>query len=83
MKIRTSLKELTIKERISYIFATLAFIIGWALTIAGFIVPPTGEISGSVLWVLGQALLFAGSVIGISEHYGAELDKIKEQLGVK
>jgi len=53
MKLRTSLKELTIKERISYIFAALAFIIGWALTIAGFIVPPTGEISGSVLWVLG------------------------------
>jgi hypothetical protein len=47
------ISQLTTKEKISYIFAALAFICGWALTIAGFIVPPTGEIAGSVLWVLG------------------------------
>ena len=45
--------DLTTKEKLSYGFAIAAFIFGWGLTIAGFIVPPMGEIANSVLWVLG------------------------------
>lgn len=33
--------------------------------IAGFIVPPTGVISSSVLWFTAQLLVFAATLLGI------------------
>ena len=42
----------------------LAFGVG--ITTAGFIIPPSGEIHDSVLWVLGQVLLYSGSIFGIT-----------------
>lgn len=54
------------KEKIAYIFAAAAFVVGWGITIAGFVVEPTGEIHDSVLWVLGQALVFAATVLGFA-----------------
>ena len=58
----------------------LSFLFGWGLTIAGFIVPPTGEVSGSVLWILGQALLYCGACIGISEHYSSKLHDFQQEI---
>ena len=39
---------------------------GVGLSIAGFIVPPTGEISDSVLMFTAQCLVYAGSALGIN-----------------
>lgn len=36
------------------------------LTTVGFILDPQGEIHDSVLWVLGQAFLYAGGIFGVS-----------------
>ena len=47
--------ELDLKTRIAYVTATVAFGLGWGLTIASFIVPPLGIVSDSVLWILGQS----------------------------
>ena len=38
---------------------------GVGLSIAGFAVPPVGEISDSVLWYFAQCLLYAGAALGI------------------
>lgn len=46
--------------------AMLAF--GMILTGIGFFVEPLGEVSDSVLWVLGQALIYAGSIFGIATY---------------
>ncbi len=43
--------------------------VGAGLLIAGFIVPPTGEIHSSVLVAVGEVLTFAGSLLGIDYHY--------------
>lgn len=40
----------------------LAF--GCALTAAGFCANPVGQVHDSVLWVLGQCLVYAGSILG-------------------
>ena len=45
------------RDTAAYITAIFAFVCGWGLTIAGFCVPPTGEVSGSVLAVLGEAMV--------------------------
>lgn len=66
-----------IKQRTAYITAIIAFLAGWGLTIAGFCVPPTGEVSGSVLAVLGEAMVYAASVFGVSMYFGHEMEKFR------
>jgi len=38
---------------------------GVGLSIAGFVTPPVGEISDSVLWFFAQCLLYAGTALGL------------------
>ena len=40
------------KEILTYVIAALSLLFGFGLTIAGFIVDPTGIVSDSVLWIL-------------------------------
>ena len=46
---------------------------GIGLTIAGFIVPPLGEISDSVLWFTAQTLIYAGSIFGVKVYIDHQL----------
>ena len=72
--------ELNIKEKLAIISAIVAFIIGWGLTIAGFIIEPTGEVADSVLWILGQALIYSASVFGVSAYFNSESIKLKKDI---
>lgn len=71
--------QLDIKSKIAYITAVVAFVIGWGLTIAGFIIG-AGVISDSVLWVLGQALVYAASVFGVGMYVGSEVIGMKRNI---
>lgn len=51
--------------------AVLLIIVGSALLIAGFIVPPMGVIDNSVLIAFGEILTFVGALFGID--YRAQL----------
>lgn len=73
-------KDLNIKSKMAIYTAMIAFALGWLLTIAAFIVPPTGVISDSVLFVLGQALIYAASVFGITNYFTAEARQMKKDL---
>ena len=73
-------KELSFKDKLSYVLCIFSFIIGVILTIAGFIVKPLGEVDASVLTSLGLFLSFSGSIIGITQHYSMELDKFKSSI---
>jgi predicted PurR-regulated permease PerM len=70
----------TAKQKVAILTALAAFILGWGLTIAGFIMPPVGEIADSVLWVLGQALVYAASVFGITGYFTAESKRMKRDM---
>lgn len=70
----------TAKQKAAISTALAAFILGWGLTIAGFIMPPVGEIADSVLWVLGQALVYAASVFGITGYFTAESKRMKRDM---
>lgn len=78
--VKDTYDKCTIKEKIAIITAVVAFLLGWALTIAGFIVPPIGDISNSVLWVLGQALIYAASVFGITSYFKSESVQMKRDM---
>lgn len=43
--------------------------VGCGLLIAGFVVPPEGEIHSSVLVAFGEILTFAGALFGIDYCY--------------
>lgn len=56
---------------------------GVALSVAGFIVPPLGEISDSVLWYFSQCLIYAGSVFGVSAYMRRKLTEIRTEIEKK
>ena len=73
-------KTLSIKDKIAIISAIIAFILGWGLSIAGFVITPIGEVADSVLWILGQALIYAASVFGVSSYFNAESVKLRDDM---
>ncbi len=73
--------DLEIKTKIAYITAILAFLVGWGLTIAGFCMPPVGEITESVLWVLGQALVYTASIFGVGMYVTGSVRNMKRAIG--
>ena len=70
-------KESRSNRKAAYITAIISFVIGWGLTIAGFIVPPMGEVSGSVLAVLGEAMVYAASVFGVTLYFQNQMAKFR------
>lgn len=66
-----------VKKKTAFVTAIIAFVCGWGLTIAGFIVEPTGEVAGSVLAVLGEAMVYTASVLGVSMYFTHEMHKFR------
>lgn len=56
------------RGNIAVISAIAMLSFGMIFTGIGFFVQPLGEVSDSVLWVLGQALIYAGSIFGIATY---------------
>lgn len=55
-------------DKVNVVTALITLTLGWSLTIAGFIIDPSGEVHDSVLWVLAQALTFSGSLLGVKSY---------------
>ena len=71
------------KPTIQLLAAVLLIIVGCGLLIAGFIVPPPGEIHNSVLIAFGEILLFAGAVFGMKYHYQSGDSRRSESHNIK
>ena len=68
------------KEASPYATAGGMLVAGLALTVAGFVVEPVGEISDSVLYVLAQCLIYAGSIFGIGLYVNTKFAVLKRQI---
>lgn len=68
------------KEAIQYATAVGMLVAGLALTVTGFIVEPLGKISDSVLYVLAQCFIYAGSIFGIGLYVNTKFDALKKQI---
>lgn len=79
-RIRETWGDLDLKTKIAYCTAIAAFVFGWGLTIAGFIVPPLGMVTDSVLWILGQALVYAASVFGVAMYTTGSVKGMKREI---
>ena len=73
-------KSLDVKTKLAYITAIFALIVGFGLTIAGFCVDPIGVVSDSVLWVLGQTLVYAGSIFGVALYTTGSVANMKKEI---
>lgn len=60
------------KPTMQLVTAICLIALGSGLLIAGFVIPPQGEIHNSVLIAFGEILTFAGALMGIDYHYRAK-----------
>ena len=68
------------KIGIQYASAVGMLTAGVALSVAGFIVSPLGEISDSVLWFAAQTMSYAGSVFGVSSCGQDKFNTLRENM---
>lgn len=68
------------KEKIALWSGVGMLLFGVAITTAGFIVPPLGEVHDSVLWILGQSLIYTGSILGIALYSKHKLNEIETHI---
>lgn len=78
-RIKEKWSDLDLKTRIAYVTAIVAFALGWGLTTAGFIIG-AGIVHDSVLWILGQALLYAASVLGVGMYVTGSVKGMKRSI---
>lgn len=68
------------RVNVQYISAVGMLISGVALSVAGFVVSPLGEISDSVLWFAAQTMIYSGSVFGVSVYVNDKFRSITDKL---
>lgn len=71
------------KDSIATWTAVIMLAWGVVLTTAAFVVPPLGEVHESILWILGQILIYSGSIFGIAMYARKKLDEIEEKINNK
>ena len=63
------------KEVVHYACAILILAFGCTLCTLGFYQDPKGSVDDSILFILGQCLLFAGSTFGLSLYVNQQIKK--------
>ncbi len=76
---KTKWIDLGVKEKLAITSACVAFTCGWVLTaIAAFV--PLLLSEQSVLWILGQSLIYSASVFGIAAYFKSETIQLREDV---
>lgn len=73
-------RDINIKEQIAIISACAVLCIGWTLVTIGFLLSPQGEVHDSVLWILGQTLIYAASVFGLAGYMSSQVFSMKKDI---
>lgn len=63
------------KDTVAVVSAVGMLFFGATLCTIGFFISPMGIIDNSVLWVLGQCLMYAGGIFGISMYVKKEVQE--------
>lgn len=70
-----------IKNTNLQVYSAIAMLcVGTILSVVGFILPPTGEISNSVLTFFAQCLVYAGSVFGIKTYVHNKFINLEKKI---
>ena len=71
------------KENIQITSAIAMLIGGFLLAVAGFVVPPTGQIHESVLDIFAECLIYAGSIFGVTIYIQSKYSELRSYLDKK
>lgn len=71
------------KDNIQIISAVALLFGGFLLAVAGFIVPPTGQIHESVLGIFAECLIYAGSIFGVTIYIQTKYSELRSYLDKK
>ena len=66
--------------KIQYFIAVAAFLAAVGFGIAGFIVPPPGEVHDSVLYLIAQFLLLTASILGVGAMFASQKISLQKKL---
>lgn len=72
-------KDLGIKEKLAIGTAVAAFAIGWILVGTAAFVPLLLS-EQSILWILGQSLIYSASVFGITGYFNSETRRLRSDI---
>ena len=76
---KSTWKDLNVKEKLAVSTAIAAFAIGWLLTgLAAFV--PLLLSEQSILWILGQALIYTASVFGVTSYFNDETVRLRHDI---
>ena len=76
---KTTFKDLNIKEKLAIGSACVAFTLGWLITGLAAFVPLLISEQG-VLWILGQSLVYTASVFGVSAYFRSEAVQLRRDV---
>lgn len=76
---KTTWKDLNIKDKLAIVSACVAFTVGWTLTCLAAFVPLLLSEQG-ILWILGQALIYSASVFGLGMYFKSETVQMKRDV---
>jgi hypothetical protein len=76
---KTTWKDLSIKEKLAIGSACVAFTLGWLITGLAAFVPLLISEQG-VLWILGQSLVYTASVFGVSAYFRSEAVQLRRDM---
>lgn len=76
---KTTWKDLNIKDKLAIVSACIAFTVGWTLTCLAAFVPLLLSEQG-ILWILGQALIYSASVFGLGMYFKSETVQMKQDV---
>lgn len=66
--------------KIQYFIAVAAFIAAIGFGIAGFIIPPPGEVHDSVLYLIAQFLLLTASILGVGAMFASQKISLQKKM---
>lgn len=76
---KTTWKDLNIKDKLAIVSACVAFTVGWTLTCLAAFVPLLLSEQG-ILWILGQALIYSASVFGLGMYFKSETVQMRQDV---
>ena len=66
--------------KIQYFIAVSAFVAAVGFGVAGFIVPPPGEVHDSVLYLIAQFLLLTASILGVGAMFASQKISLQKKI---
>ena len=71
------------RDNIQVMSAIGMLVAGFVLAVAGFVVPPLGEIHDSVLGIFAECLIYSGSIFGVTIYIQSKYSEIRSYVEQK